>query len=197
MDPNVKKLWEDFLNPEITRTRLIAASIYIAVFESLKDAIVDRIRQFFWTGFDEAGDKIDPNYESEVLNRNRSPVYASLDWLREMNAIDEDDVESFNRVKSGRNILAHDLLSTLGSDGLPADFDQCFTEMVSLLKKIEVWWITEVEIPTNPDFDGRDVDEEGIASGRMMIIQLLLDIALGDEEKSRFYYDKFLERGEA
>lgn len=171
MDPNVKRSWEEFLNPDVMRPRLIAASIYIAGFEALKDAVVRRIRDFFWTGFDEVGDKIDPKYESDVLSRNRSPVYASLDWLKGMDAIDEADVETFNRVKNCRNKLAHDLLSTLGSEGLPDGFDECFTKMVALLRKIEVWWITNVEIPTDPDFDGRDVDEEGIVPGPIMTIQ--------------------------
>ncbi len=191
MDPKVGRSWVEFLNPEATRPRLIVASIYIAGFEALKDAIVDRIRGFFWTGFDESGDKIDPKYQSDVLARNRSPVHASLDWLTEMNVIDDGDVRAFDRVKACRNTLAHNLFSTLSSEGLPPDFEQCFTEMVALLRKIEVWWITNVEIPTNPDYDGSDIDEEGIVPGRLMGIQLLWDIALGDEERSRFYYNEF------
>ena len=191
MDPKVKRSWEEFLNPEVLRPRLIAASIYIAGFEALKDAVVGRIRDFFLTGFDESGDKIDPKYKSDVLGRNRSPVYASLDWLKGMGAIDEADVETFNRVKACRNTLAHELLSTLGSEGLPENFDKCFTEMVALLRKIEVWWITNVEIPTNPEFDGHDVDEDGIVPGPIMMIQLLCDIALGHKGRSRFYYDAF------
>jgi len=191
MDPKVRRSWEEFLNPEVTRPRLIVASIYIAGFEALKDAIMDRIRGFFWTDFDESGDKIDPKYQSDVLARNRSLVHASLDWLTEMNAIDDADVRAFDRMKACRNTLAHNLFSTLGSEGLPPDFEQCFTEMVALLRKIEVWWITNVEIPTNPDYDGSDIDEEGIVPGRLMGIQLLWDIALGDEERSRFYYNEF------
>jgi hypothetical protein len=191
MDPKVGQLWEEFLNPDIMRPRLIAAAIYIAGFEALKDSIVGRIRDFFWHGFDETGDIIDPKYQSNVLSRNRSPVYASLDWLKEMNAIDDEDVSVFNRVKGSRNTLAHNLLSTLGSEGLPPDFEERTSEMVALLRKIEVWWITNVEIPTNPDHDGRDVDEEQIVPGPIMTMQLLLDIALGDEERSRFYYNEF------
>lgn len=196
MDPNVKRSWEEFLNPEVMRPRLIAASIYIAGFEALKDAVIGRIRDFFWNGFDESGDKIDPKYKSDVLARNKSTVYASLDWLKGMDAINEADVETFNRVKACRNTLAHNLLSTLGSEGLPDGFDECFTEMVRFLRKIEVWWITNVEIPTDPDFDGRDVDEEGIVPGSIMTIQLLCDIALGDREQSRFYYDEFRKQSE-
>lgn len=52
MDPNVKCSWDEFLNPEVMRSRLIAASIYIAGFEALKDAIVGRIRDFFCSAFE-------------------------------------------------------------------------------------------------------------------------------------------------
>ena len=60
MDPKIRRSWEEFLNPDVMRPHLIAASIYIAGFEALKDSVVGRIRDFFWTGFDESGDKIDP-----------------------------------------------------------------------------------------------------------------------------------------
>lgn len=196
MDPNIQQSWEDFLNPELMRGRLISASIYIAGFEALKDAVVSRIRDFFCNEFDESGDKIDPKYQSDVMSRNKSPVYASLYWLKEMHAINDADIGAYDRVKTCRNILAHRLLATLGSEGMPPDFEKCFSEMVALLHKIEVWWIKEVEIPTNPDFDGKDIDEDGIMSGRVMGIQLLCDIAFGDEEKSRFYYEEFRKRSE-
>lgn len=191
MDPKVKRSWEEFLNPEVTRPCLIAASIYIAGFEALKGSVVGRIRDFFWTDLDESGDTIDPKYQSDVLSRNKSPLYASLDWLKGMNAIDDRDLRTFDRVKACRNTLAHKLFSVLGSEGLPADFEQCFTDMVSLLRKIEVWWITNVEIPTNPDYDGSDIDEDGIVPGPVMGMQLLLDIALGDDKRSKFSYDQF------
>lgn len=195
MDPKVKQSWEEFLNPDVTRPRLIAASLYIAAFEALKDSIVGRIRDFFWVGFDEEGDKTDPKYESDVLARNRSAVYASLDWLKEREAIDADDLPTFERVKRCRNKLAHELLSVVGSSGLPTDFDQCFTDMVALLRKVEVWWIVNVEVPTNPDFDGtEEIDEDGIVPGPIMSMQVLMDIALGDEERSRFYYEEFRKR---
>ncbi len=197
MNSNVRQSWEAFLNPDVVRPRLIGASIFIAVFESLKDAIVDRLRDFFWTGFDESGDKIDPKYQSDVLVRNRSPVYASLDWLKEMNAINDADILAFERVKTCRNALAHNLFSVLGSEGLPPDFEQCFTELVALLRKIEVWWITNVEIPTNPDYDGQEINEDGIIPGRLLTLQVLCDIVLGDEESSRFYYNEFCKQGAA
>jgi len=90
--------------------------------------------------------------------------------------------------------LAHRLFSMLGSEVTPPDFAKRFQEMAALLRKIEVWWIKEVEIPTNPDFDGQEISENGIVPGRVMGLQLLCDIALGDEDRSRFYIEEFRKR---
>jgi hypothetical protein len=194
MHHSTEQQWEEFLNPAVMRPRLVAASVYLACFEALKDAVVSRVRDFFWTGFDESGDTIDPKYRSDVLARNKSPLYASLDWLREMGAIDEPDIATFNQVKKCRNTLAHRLLSMLASDGLPGGFEERFAQMVVLLRKIEIWWITNVEIPTDPSFDGHEVDEGDIVPGRAMIIQLLCEIALGDEKQSQLHYNAFRRR---
>jgi hypothetical protein len=52
-------------------------------------------------------------------------------------------------------------------EGLPTDFAERFGDMTTLLDKIERWWIVNVEIPTNPDFDGKheEIDESGIIPG--------------------------------
>lgn len=138
MGSNVKHSFEEFLNPKDLRPRLILASIYIGIFEALKDAVVGGIRDFFCSGFDYSGDKVAPKYASDVLIRHRSPPYASINWLKSMGAISDADVEVFNCVKAFRNTLAHDLLSTLSKQGLPDDFDEHFTVTVALLRKIEV-----------------------------------------------------------
>ena len=191
MDPTAERSWEGFLDPQVLRPRLIAASIFIAAFESLKDAIIGRAREFFWCGFDESGDSIDPAYQANVLSRSKSPVHASLGWLKDMNVIDENDIRAFDRVKACRNVLAHRLFAVIASEGLPESFETCFGEMIALVRKIELWWITEVEIPTNPDFDGAEIKTEDIVPGRVLGMQLLCDIALGDDTTSRSYIETF------
>lgn len=193
MDGKVQQSWDEFLNPDILRPRLMNASIYIAGFEGLKRTIIHRARDFFSTGFSVSGDTIDPKYESDVLALSKSPLYASLGWLKKMNAIEDADIAAFERAKSCRNRLAHNLFMMLASEGLPTDFENCFRDMVDLLRKIEVWWIVNVEIPTNPDFDEQEIDEDDIVPGPVLGMQLLCDIALGDDKRSRVYYEKFRE----
>lgn len=189
MHPKDRQTWEDFLNPDVMRPRLIAASIYIAGYESLKDSIIDHIRSFFTNRIDASGDKIDPKYQADVLSRNKSPLHASLDWLKSMDAIDNADIGAFDRVKTCRNILAHKLLSTLGTEGMPPDFGKCFGEMLTLLRKIEVWWIREIEVSTNPALDGQEVSDADIQPGRCIIMQLLCGIALSDPAESRAMFE--------
>ncbi len=55
MSEKVERSWENLLNPAVLRPNLIVASIYIAAFELLKNAIVDRIRDFYTKGFDQNG----------------------------------------------------------------------------------------------------------------------------------------------
>ncbi len=187
------KAWENFLNPDIIRPSLIIASLYIAAYELLKNTVVDRIKTFFMVGIDQHGVQIDSEYASEVQSRNASPTYASLDWLKEMKAIDENDVEVFERVKKTRNCLAHEIVNLL-TRGLPPDLHIRFSEMVALIDKIEKWWIVNVEIPVNPDFDGKDIDTDGILPGPVMGLRALMDIALGSEADSKRYLDEFLRR---
>ncbi len=142
MNPNVRQSWENFLNPEVMRARLVMASVYITGFELLKDTIVYRIRDFFCCGFNENGDIIDPKYEADVLSRNRSPVYASLHWLKEMRAIDDTDMASFECVKVCRNHLAHQLLKIVSTEGMPGKSERAavrYLRASSRIKEMNVW----------------------------------------------------------
>lgn len=193
MSSKTQTPWETFLNPATLRPTLIAASVYIAVFELLKNAIVDRIKEFYTSGFDQNGWRIDPEYESKVLSKNRSPIYASLEWLKEAQAVDDGDVAAFERVKKLRNELAHGLTGAL-FQGLPDDFAERLSEMVSLLDKIERWWIVNVEIPINPDLKDEEIDETQVIPGPIMGLRLLLDIARGSEEESKKHLEEFIKR---
>jgi len=211
IDQPERQSWEFSLNPEVMRVRLISASIYVAAFESLERAIIERVIEAYEPFTDpplDLNDAIDKTtrdytktfardhveYKEEVLSLNSNHRDASLGWLRENGAITYADIASFDRIRTCRNHLAHRMLYFLGNEGLPPNFEQCFKEMVELLRKIEVWWIVSVEIPCNPEFDKQDIDVDKIVPGRIMALQLLCDIALGPEEKSKYYYNEMKKR---
>jgi hypothetical protein len=192
MDKDNQAKWERFLDPEVLRPNLILASIYIAAFEVLKNSIIERIRDFYVSGFDENGWIVLPEYKDTVLSKDKSPTYASLKWLKESEAINDDDIQKFNKIKEYRNLLAHEITKMM-MEGLPSEFTERFNDMVALLDKIERWWIINVEIPTNPDFDGKydEIDESGIVPGPIMSLRMMIDVALGSDETANYYINEF------
>lgn len=78
------------------------------------------------------------------------------------------------------------------AEGLPADFSDCFSNLLYLVDKIGRWWIVNVEIPTNPSFDGQEIKEEEIIPGQVARLRMMMDIALGSEEESKFYFNAFM-----
>lgn len=173
--------WERFLDPDAVRPSLFMATMFITTFEILKNSIVDRIRDFYSVGWSEEGAKVSSDYEAEVLSRNKSPVFASLNWLHEHRAIDDDDLKTFEQLKKTRNLLAHDLFAVVTGQADSNHADE-FPVLVELLRKIEVWWVVNVEIPTNPDYDDTEIDVEGIVPGSILSLQMLLEVVGGNTE---------------
>jgi hypothetical protein len=179
--------WAHFLNPDVLRPTITMASIYIAAFEILKDALINRVREFylFIHQYSEDDPSVDAKYGSDVLSLNKSVLYASLNWLTSMQAIDQKDIDAFERIKSCRNVIAHELHRIVSTGELPPDFIDCFKEMIRLLQKIETWWVLNFEIPANPDFDGQEIDQKSIISGPILWLQWMSEVAFGSTK----YYD--------
>jgi hypothetical protein len=64
---NTADQWEKFLDPDVVRPSLFMATMFITTFEILKDSIVDDIRDFYTTGFDEHGLTVGPDYQASVV----------------------------------------------------------------------------------------------------------------------------------
>ena len=127
--------WERFLNPETLKNNLILGSIYITSFEILKDSIITKLKDFFIDGIDENGFIYSDRYKTKVLTLHKNPLQASLIWLQDMEAIDNNDIIKFEKIKTFRNKLAHEMLDFIAN--IPEDdLLELFNDMISLLTKI-------------------------------------------------------------
>lgn len=173
--------WARFLDPEVVRPSLFMATMFITTFEILKNSIVDRIRDFYAIGWSSDGNTVSPEYVNDVLSRNKSAVYASLNWLVAQQVIDESDLTIFEQLKKTRNLLAHRLFDVVTCQAESPHQEQ-FITLVNLLRKIEVWWVVNIEIATNPDYDDQKIDEAGIVPGAILSLEMLLHVASGGTE---------------
>ena len=184
--------WERILDPEVLRPNLIMASLYIITFEILKNStIIKRIKDLYFIGYDKNGEIISEEYKTDVLSKGKGEFFASLNWLKYHNVIDNNDIERINNVRELRNLLAHETIKLM-MDGLPPNFPELFSDMFDLLNRIEKWWIINFDIPANPDMENKQVDiiEDDIVPGPIVGIQMLIDVALGSDQEANSYINE-------
>ena len=182
----VETQWENLLTPAVMQERLISASLYITAFEMLKESIVGRLKDFYCVGFTADGITTSPDYEHKVLSLNKSPIYASLRWLTDAEAVDQKDIDVFEQLKQLRNSLAHELPEIILT-GKDVALIEKMQDLMNLMRKVEVWWVVNVEIATNPDFDGTEINPDEITPGPILMMQIMFEVLSGNEALREHY----------
>src|SRR5690606_27117799 len=168
-----------FLDHDLIRSNLVLSALYLTAYEVLKGSIITNILDFFATEVGADGRSIpSEQYKIEVKEAHKDLLYASCLWLLRNEAITEQDVVDIRRIREHRNQVAHELPSILIEKDLNIEFG-LFLRMRELLEKIEKWWVINVDIPANPDFDGKEVDEGEIQTGRVLIIDHVVSVVFG------------------
>lgn len=182
MDEKARDSWARVLNPEHLREHLILVSMFVTAYEMLEDSIIGKLKSFYTFGFNQDEETVSAEYQAKVLSKNRSPLHASMSWLKESGAVDDTDFEKLKRIKDSRNSLVHELPEYLLSRGLPSDIHERFGDVVELLQKIERWWAVNVDMACDTQWDGKDIDVEKITPGSVLILKMLLDVASGENK---------------
>ncbi|MEG1824899.1 MAG: hypothetical protein RR501_08985 [Cloacibacillus sp.] len=178
----------DFFTPDLLRQKLITASVFIAVYENFKSAIVDNVKYFYCNGVNE-GEEQFKGYDEAVLSKvdskkNRQ-IRATLLWYNEHGAISEQDIKQFKKMTDLRNALGHDMLNKI-FDGLPENILDVYFEMIELFTKITRWWINEIEIPISGNFtldEYNTIACDDVTSVNLEFIKIMTDVAFTGNEK--------------
>ena len=175
---------------EILRKNILAASVFSMAYEILKKhTVIKRIEHFFSDihkckkdGYEYK--KNTDEYKKHVLSLDKKerPLQASLEWLKQMNAINDEDLKSFKGIKDCRNFLVHETFHFISESMSEFDINKKFEDMVNLLRKIDRWWIVTME-------DHDDLDQSQIKPGSVILFQILLDAAIGPEDILKKYYN--------
>jgi hypothetical protein len=189
---SVNESWEKFLHPQTLKDNLVAISLFITAFEIFKSSVIEKPQSFFTNGFVDKELTIDEAYKNEVLSKSKHKLTASLLWFKELGAIDDDDLIVFDLIRQHRNEIAHEPLEFLSSSERNFDLEK-FPELINLLKKIELWWFINFELAIDPDMLPEGTSPQDVIPGSVWSLQLLFDIALGNEPEEGYYYKSFKE----
>ena len=191
----INKNWEKFLSSKKLKDNLISISLFLTAFKMFKERVIELPEVFFINGFNEKGEFIfDKRYRNDVLSKNKSKLYASLLWLKELSAIEQTDISNFDEIRQHRNELAHKPFAFITDSDKNIDLDK-FVCLINLLCKIEKWWFVNFEYPLNvDDYGDHPIDFDGVMTPSQWQLKLLLDIALGNEPEENFYLDSIVNR---
>lgn len=188
IDQDVANQWRNILDRDILKGSINIISLFILVYELLEDRVISLPKDFFTIiDYDE---KAEREYKENVLSlydKNACPeipparkdIISSLLWLKQLGAIDDNDIHVFSLSKKVRNDITHEMLKSIteGTDWLVEQFALTY----GLFCKIEKWWILEIEIPISGESTmnvGQEISE--VYSGYMIVINIIKDILTND-----------------
>lgn len=173
---SVLKTFAKFTTPEIVRENLVSAALLITAFESLREHMTSRLLGFYATDWVGLEPQESDSYRQEVISRHKKRYEATCLWFLDNGAIDQHDFDSILACRHHRNDVVHDLLKYLVDPAFEVDLSTV-DEILRLHTKVERWWIKEIEIPTNPDFDGVEVQDEDITGGLSSVLAIIRHVA--------------------
>ena len=190
-----------FVQPEEVKRSLQQVSLYLTAWETLRSSIMERVKGFYtenWT-IDEGKlrGKAGPEYKAKVIALHpKDELHACTLWLKENGALTEEDVDGINMVRRHRNSIGHEIRDYIAGSDHEVDRDALMS-IYGVVKKLDIWWLCEVELPCQEDVDQEDYEaaRRGEAwGGYSALLELILPIFDGDFEQLESLHEAFKKR---
>ncbi|MDU5373469.1 hypothetical protein [Anaerococcus vaginalis] len=172
------------------------ASLCVLYYECLKDSLIELPKSFFCNDTEIKDGNIivheSEEYKENVRKLDDHIENASFKWFIMVGAVSDEDYLSFNKLRKFRNKIVHELMLCLSESF--SDYEvKYLVELIGIYRKIEKWWINEVEIPTSGDIHG-PYDLENVISGQGLILEIIQDILINDGKDSEALLIEFLKQ---
>ncbi|MBE6389802.1 MAG: hypothetical protein E7043_06475 [Lentisphaerae bacterium] len=176
---------KNVMTPENLQLTVSFTSLFVLVFECFKDMVIDRPKEFFCTEKIEfKEDKIvyyeTEKYKREVRKLANKPFEASLRWFANHKVITESDVNKVLSIELRRHSFVHELYNVV-HNGISDEDTQLLADLVSIYKKIDSWWIYNVEIDWDEIKDPDNVKQDECISSSLVMIDVMINILLKGE----------------
>lgn len=177
-----------FLDPAKVNQSLHQVSLFLAAWETLCSLIIDRVKEFYtfkWN-FNEQGKLVgepDIDYKNQVLVLAPNKEFHSCClWLKDLGAINDSDLELIEEARKHRNQIAHEIVAYITEEHLVVNRN-IISNIYKFVKKIDIWWLTEVEMAIDPTFseEGYQIAKDGkVVGGYSFLLEIILPIFDGD-----------------
>lgn len=179
------EMLENVMTAETLQMTVSFASLFVLVFECFKDMVIDRPKSFYCLSTMEfREDKVvyheTEKYKSEVRRLAKKPFEASLRWFANQGGITEFDVNKALSIELRRHSFVHELYNVVHK-GISDEDIKLLADLISIYKKIDSWWIYNVEIDWDDIKEPDNVKMDECCSGSLMMIDVMINILLKGE----------------
>lgn len=189
---NNQELLQNISDKGTIQNHLTFMALYIALYENFTATFIDNVKSFLCDLSIEDGEphySETSSYRNKIKNRvvdqkgNKDVLKATMLWLQDMEAMSAQDYADFLEIKSIRNIYAHEM-SRLIIEGVPPNDARWFFKLLNLYRKLDKWWINEIEIPISGIFQSETYDEDGVENLKLLTFELVIASLYHNEEKA-------------
>lgn len=174
----------NILDEGILKYNVSFASMFVLNYECLKEYVIGQIREFYSENIHFEDDKMvceeSLSYKREVRTLDKNIENASLKWFIKENAITHEEYEIYQKIRQRRNDITHELLKNLNK-GFNEQDVKLFSSLLDMYRKIDKWWINEIEIPISGNEIPDDYDMENVCGGQAIVLSIINNIVLGNE----------------
>ena len=163
------------LSPQKVKLALIRAGTFLTGYELVKTSIVDGVKDFFLTGFNEDGLTYSSSYPIEVLSLGQGAFTASVAWLVKMGAISEEQADQLDLIRDHRREIAHELARLLTDPKASIDTTR-LAALIDILHSLDMFW-GSIELETGGQLETNLVDYQGIQSIWGLLLDYLAELS--------------------
>ena len=176
--------WCNILDEGILKYNVSFAAMFVLNYECLKEYVIGQIREFYSENIHFEDDKMvceeSLSYKREVRTLDKNIENASLKWFIKENVITHEEYEIYQKIRQRRNDITHELLKNLNK-GFNEQDVKLFSALLDMYRKIDKWWINEIEIPISGNEIPDDYDMENVCGGQARVLSIINNIVLGNE----------------
>ncbi len=166
------------------KEEFVKAGLYIMAYEAFKNNIINKVKDFYWEGFNKGkqlySDEYKRNYEGKKCFEK------SCKWFVKMNVLSADELQLIEVLTVLRNEITHRFLEKIFDDKFEGVIKEYITIMINLNYKIDNWWIKEIEMSVNPEAFPKDAIIEGAASIPTYLLSYIFEKFFKSDENKNY-----------
>jgi hypothetical protein len=175
--------FKNIIDKDILGTNMMLVSLFVTVYENFCDFCEERVKNFLcYQEIKESKMVIieTEEYKTQIKDRlidgkYKDKLKSTILWFVDNGAIIQNDYDIFLKIKEKRNTYVHEMFEQL-LEGVSQSDIHLFCELLLLYRKIDKWWINEIEIAFVDYEISTDYDRDAVKSGNFIVLEMMLQV---------------------